>query len=59
MGEVIAFKPGRKKKKGDTLCREGHHKWQIDQSKQFDPRSGKLVTIYQCARCKKRKTRLL
>jgi hypothetical protein len=53
MGDVIAFrkrKPGERAR-GVTLCREGFHKWQIWQRKQFDVKAGKLVTVYRCARC--------
>ena len=57
MGDVIPFrKPAlRDKHKGNTLCRHGHHKWMVDKAKQFDVKVGKLVTIYVCARCGKRK----
>ena len=57
MGDVIPFrKPSlRDKHKGNTLCRHGHHKWMVDKAKQFDVKVGKLVTIYVCARCGKRK----
>lgn len=64
MSNVVEFKPVKKKKsqgtkQATTLCREGHHKWEIDQDKQFDSRSGKLVTLFICRRCGKKKTRLL
>jgi len=55
MGDVIAFKRPKPKHKGKTLCKEGHHKWIIVQKKQFDVKSGKLVTLYECQRCRKRK----
>jgi hypothetical protein len=53
MGEVIKFrKPSLKEKhKGKTMCENGFHKWVIDLNKQFDVKSGKLVTLYKCARC--------
>jgi hypothetical protein len=44
--------------RGRTLCGRGFHKWTIDQKKQFDVRSGKLVTVLRCARCGTTKTRL-
>ena len=55
MSEVVPFrKPSPKEKhKGKTLCRHGHHKWQVDKARQFDVREGKLVTVYRCARCNK------
>ena len=53
MGEIVPFKPKRpaERHKGKTLCRSGFHKWAIDKEKQFDPRQGKLVTVYRCSRC--------
>lgn len=61
MGDVIAFKkPSLKTKhKGNTLCREGHHKWQVVTNSKFDVKQGKLVTLFRCARCHKEKTKLL
>lgn len=61
VGDVIAFKrpKAKDKHKGNTLCREGHHKWVIDQEKQFDSKSGKLVTIFKCARCGKTRVKSL
>ncbi len=53
MGDVVPFKkiPAKHKHKGNTLCRNGFHKWQIVQEKQFDVKQGKLVTVYKCSRC--------
>ena len=67
MTNVIEFKRSenaKKKKqpvarKAHTLCKEGHHKWKVVQEKQFDTRSGKLVTIFRCSRCEKQKVKLL
>ncbi len=58
MGDVVPFKRPKlgEKAKGKTLCRSGFHKWQIVQEKQFDVRQGRLVTVFECARCGKRKT---
>ena len=60
MAEVIPFrKPSLKEKhKGNTLCRHGHHKWAVDKEKQFDVKAGKLVTVYNCVRCGKKKVSL-
>lgn len=67
MGDIVQFKPlsknAKKKKnaeksKGTTLCRHGHHKWKVVKENQFDVKKGKLVTIYECERCGKRKTEL-
>lgn len=59
MGEVLKFKKptSKDKNKGKTLCKNGFHKWKIDQAKQFDVKSGKLVTIYKCVRCGAVKTK--
>lgn len=53
MGDVIRFKKptAKQKHKGNTLCRNGFHKWEIVQEKQFDVKQGKLVTLYRCRRC--------
>ena len=61
MGEVVAFKVKKvsEKHKGNTLCRSGFHKWELKTKSQFDVRQGRLVTVYQCKRCKKLKNKLL
>ena len=49
MGDnVLPFKrpPAAVRHKGNTLCRNGHHKWQVWQRKQFDVKAGKLVGIH-------------
>lgn len=52
-------KANRKDKaRGNTLCRRGFHKWQVNQSKQFDVKQGRLVTIRECERCGMRRTHL-
>lgn len=58
MAEILPFKkPSLKNKhRGNTLCRNGHHKWEVDKEKQFDVKQGKLVTVYCCSRCGKLKT---
>ena len=57
MADVIPFKQKslKEKHKGNTLCRNGHHKWQLDRDKRFDVKQGKLVTSYTCERCGKSK----
>ena len=57
MAEVLQFrKPSLKEKhRGKTLCKHGHHKWQVDKAKQFDVKQGRLVTVYRCARCGKQR----
>ncbi len=61
MGEVVAFKRPKPsdKHKGKTLCKNGFHKWVIQQDKQFDVRQGKLLTVYRCERCGKTKVKAL
>lgn len=53
MAKILKFKkPSLKEKhKGKTLCKNGFHKWEICQKKQFDVKSGKLVTVMKCKRC--------
>lgn len=53
MGDVVQFKKKKasEKHRGNTLCRNGFHKWEIVQDKQFDVKQGKLVTLYRCKRC--------
>jgi hypothetical protein len=59
MADIIPFrKPSLKEKyKGNTLCRNGHHKWVVDKDRQFDVKQGKLVTLYRCSRCGKTRLR--
>jgi len=57
MADVLPFKKKslKDKHKGNTLCRNGHHKWVLDKDKRFDVKLGKLVTSYTCSRCGKTK----
>ncbi len=61
MSNIIAFKrPSLKQKhKGNTLCKNNHHKWEILTNHQYDSKQGKLVTAYQCKRCGKSKNTAL
>ncbi len=64
MADLISLDKARAAKtkernKGKTLCKNGHHKWEIDKAKQFDSKLGKLVTAYICKHCKKRKVKAL
>ena len=43
---------------GNIMCRNNHHKWQIDQSQRFDTQSGKLITVDICQRCGEKRRRL-
>jgi len=58
MANILTFKKKtpKEKHKGNTLCRNGFHKWVLQKEKQFDVKQGKLVTVYQCKRCKKKKS---
>ena len=66
MSTIIPFKRSatqrkakrKEKAQGKSLCKNGFHKWRIDQQKQFDVQSGKLVTIRRCRRCGASKTTL-
>lgn len=53
MSNVIPFKKRPRKKLG--LCQHGHHKWQIVKENKFDSKEGKLVTVFKCSNCGKRK----
>jgi hypothetical protein len=46
----------KEKAKAKTLCRSGLHRWTFDEKKQFDVKSGKLVSIQRCLRCGTTKT---
>ena len=61
MADILAFKKKKlsEKHKGRTLCRNGFHKWEIVQDKQFDVKQGRLVTLYRCKRCGKQKNMTL
>ncbi len=61
MGEVVEFKRPKlaQQHKGNTLCRSGFHKWEVQNDKQFDVKRGKLITVYQCKRCLKTKSKAL
>ncbi len=63
MADILPFKkPAALKKgktKGNTLCRQGHHKWKIVTENKFDVKQGRLVTVFECAYCGKRKVQTL
>lgn len=56
---ILPFKrpTAAQKHKGKTLCREGFHKWKVVTNNKFDTKQGKLVTVYECARCGKQKVK--
>lgn len=59
MGDVLPFKAAklRPARKAGTLCREGHHKWKVITDNRFDVKQGKLVTVYECQHCGKKKNK--
>ena len=61
MSNVLPFKRPKasQRHRGKTLCRNGHHKWQIDKQRVFDTKAGRLVTRFSCSRCGAVKTRAL
>lgn len=61
MGDVVRFKKPKlsEKYRGSTLCRNGHHKWEVVKENQFDVKQGRLVTLYKCKRCGRTKSKLL
>ena len=62
MADILPFKKPKAKKvnpKGNTLCKQGHHKWRVVTSQKFDVKEGRLVTVYQCERCEQRKVKAI
>jgi hypothetical protein len=59
MGEILPFKrpTAAQKLRGNTFCRNGHHKWVVDKGVRFDVKQGRLVTVDRCVRCGIRRTR--
>lgn len=53
MAEIIPFRRQKAsvKHQGNTLCRSGFHKWNVDKASIFDVKQGRLVTVYRCQRC--------
>lgn len=63
MSNVVKLDAIRREKRhskadGLTLCRSGHHKWQVETGQRFDVKQGRLVTTECCARCGARRTKL-
>lgn len=60
MGDVLPFKKKslQDKHKGNTLCRNGFHKWETISDNVFDVKQGKLVTVKRCSRCGKQENKL-
>ena len=55
MGEILPFRRPKasERHRGNTLCRNGHHKWVVDKQSVFDVKLGRLVSRYRCRRCGK------
>jgi len=55
MAEILPFNRPKlsEKHKGNTLCRNGHHKWELERDSVFDTKKGRLVSRYRCVRCGK------
>jgi len=60
VGEVLKFKKPSlaEKHRGNTLCKNGFHKWEIVQENHFDVKQGRLVTGLKCIRCGATKTQV-
>lgn len=54
------FRKQRRKARGSgsTLCSSGFHQWKDDETKQFDVKQGRLVSVQRCARCNRTRTRV-
>lgn len=61
MGIVIPFKKPKLADlhKGNTLCRNGFHQWEVLKEQQFDVKQGRLITVSRCKRCAKVKQQAL
>lgn len=61
MADILPFRRPKasEKHKGNTLCRRGFHKWQVDKASVFDVKQGRLVTLHRCTRCGSVKHELL
>jgi hypothetical protein len=59
MAQILTFKPRKpnEPRRGNILCRSGHHKWAIDKRSVFDVKLGRLVNRYRCTRCGQIKVR--
>ncbi len=49
----------RQRRRGVSLCRTNHHKWEVMTERRFDVKLGKLVTQMKCSRCAATKVELL
>jgi hypothetical protein len=56
MTEILQF-PKKKRSVDLTLCRNGHHRWQVVNADPFAVHRGELITRYRCARCGKERVK--
>ena len=49
MADILPFRRPRAGElhRGDTLCRNNHHRWATDKTTRFDVERGRLYYIYQ------------
>ncbi len=61
VGDILPFKkvPLKQKHQGNSLCKQGHHKWKVLSERKFDVKQGKLVTVWECERCREKKVRAI
>jgi len=61
MSNIVKFRKPTvsEKHRGNTLCKNNHHKWTLLKERHFDTKQGKLVTTWQCSRCKKTRNKAL
>ncbi len=61
MADILPFKKRKlsEKHRGNTLCRNGFHKWVLLKDSEFDSKAGRLVTVYRCQRCGQRKNKAI
>ena len=61
VADILAFKRPKaaERRRGQTLCSRGFHKWIVVTARRFDVKQGKLVTTRRCRRCGVQKTEAL
>jgi hypothetical protein len=48
----------QKRADGKTLCTSGFHKWEVQTTREFDVKEGKLMTMERCKRCGETRVKL-
>ncbi len=61
MADIIPFRKPKAgvKSKGNAMCQNGFHKWELVKEQQFDVKQGKLLSLFRCKHCAKTKTQAL